>query len=59
MPARTTPGWVFDVDPERAPLGVVRFVADDDGGESWLTECHEDNNELIINDGLCPPPAGE
>lgn len=59
MPARTTPGWVFDVDPDRVPLGVVRFVADDDGGESWLTECHEDNNELIINDGLCPPPAGE
>jgi hypothetical protein len=33
----------------------LRFVADDDNGTSWVTECHEDNNELIISDGLCPP----
>jgi hypothetical protein len=55
LPARTTPGWVFNIDPARVPLGVLRFVADDDNGTSWVTECHEDNNELIISDGLCPP----
>jgi len=55
LPARTTPGWVFDIDPADVPLGVVRFVVDDDNGTSWVTECHEDNNELIISDGLCPP----
>ena len=55
MPARTTPGWVFDVDPADVPLGVVRFVADDDGSGGWVTECHEDNNEIIVNDGLCIP----
>jgi hypothetical protein len=55
LPARTTPGWVFNIDPALVPLGVLRFVADDDNGTSWVTECHEDNNELIISDGLCPP----
>jgi hypothetical protein len=55
LPARTTPGWVFNIDPADVPLGVVRFVVDDDNGTSWITECHEDNNELIISDGLCPP----
>jgi hypothetical protein len=55
LPARTTPGWVFDVDPADVPLGVLRFVVDDDGTEGWVSECHEDNNQIIINDGLCLP----
>jgi hypothetical protein len=53
MPARTTPGWTFDIDPADVPLNVLRFVVDDDGSEGWVSECHEDNNELIISDGLC------
>jgi hypothetical protein len=53
-PGETTPGWVFDLNPDHVPHGVLRFVVDDDDGTSWITECHEDNNLVLINDGLCP-----
>jgi hypothetical protein len=53
-PGETTPGWVFDLNPDHVPHGVLRFVVDDDDGTSWITECHEDNNLVLIDDGLCP-----
>ena len=54
MPARTTPGWVFDLDPAEVGAGPIRFVVDDDGTGGWITECKEDNNELIVTEGMCP-----
>ena len=54
MPARTTPGWVFDLDPEVVGAGPIRFVVDDDGTGGWITECKEDNNEIIVTEGMCP-----
>jgi hypothetical protein len=54
LPGETTPGWVFDLNPDLVPLGKLRFVVDDDDGTSWITECHEGNNLLLITEGLCP-----
>jgi hypothetical protein len=59
-PGETTPGWVYDIDPADVLSGRLRFVVDDDGTQGWLNECHEDNNTIMITDGLCPPvdPSG-
>ncbi len=53
-PGQTTAGWVFDLDPATVPLGILRFVVDDEDGTSWVTECHEENNIVVVNEGLCP-----
>lgn len=51
----TSEGILFELDPANVPAGELRFVVDDNGtGTGILTECHEDNNVLVINEGLCP-----
>jgi hypothetical protein len=46
---------VFDLDPDDLPEGALMVVVDDDGtGLGSLDECHEDNNALVITEGLCP-----
>lgn len=51
----TSEGILFELDPATVPAGELRFVVDDNGtGTGILTECHEDNNVLVINEGLCP-----
>ncbi len=52
---RTNPGMVLELPAAAFPEGRLVLVADDDGtGAGLLTECSEDNNELIIVEGLCP-----
>ncbi len=52
---RTNPGMVVTLDATAFPEGRLLLVADDDGGGAGLvTECSEDNNELLIEEGLCP-----
>ncbi|MFZ5479582.1 MAG: FG-GAP repeat domain-containing protein [Myxococcota bacterium] len=50
----STTGIVFDVDPADVLDGELWFTADDDDGSAALTECHEDNNTLVVDDNLCP-----
>jgi hypothetical protein len=51
----TSPGVAIVLDSSSLPDGVLTIVVDDDGtGAGTLTECSEDNNELIIEEGLCP-----
>jgi len=54
-PGDTTSGWVFELDPDEVGEGPIRFSADNDGTGGWLTECKEDNNEILVEDGLCTP----
>ncbi|MEZ4382088.1 MAG: FG-GAP-like repeat-containing protein [Nannocystaceae bacterium] len=54
-PGATNPGFVFDVDPLDMPDGQLRIVVDDDAGVELIDECHEDNNELILDEGVCAP----
>jgi hypothetical protein len=50
----TTSGMQFDLDPADVPDNRLAFVVDDDGtGVGSVDECHEDNNQLLISDGLC------
>ena len=42
-------GMLFLLDPADVPDGELKFVVDDDGlGSGAVSECDEDNNELII-----------
>jgi hypothetical protein len=42
-------GMLFRLDPLDVPDGELKFVVDDDGmGSELISECDEDNNELII-----------
>ncbi|MDP6945527.1 MAG: hypothetical protein QF464_15365, partial [Myxococcota bacterium] len=50
----TTVGLVFDLEASAIPEGVLKFVVDDEEGVQYISECHEDNNELVITSGLCP-----
>ena len=43
---------VFDIDTADLPADTVKFVVDDAAGTQALSECHEDNNEIIV-EGLC------
>jgi hypothetical protein len=53
-PGETSPGIVFELTPEQVPENRLAFVVDDLGyGSGQITECHEDNNTLMISDGLC------
>jgi len=54
LSARSNPGMVFELDPRSIAEGKLWVVADDDGaGGSMLDECNEDNNEMLIETGLC------
>ena len=47
-------GAVLDLDPADIPEGKLWIVVDDDGsGGGMLNECNEDNNEMLIDEGLC------
>ena len=49
----TSEGHTFTVSIADLPTDRLVLVADDNGeGRGLITECNEDNNELIIN-GLC------
>jgi len=51
---RSTPGIAVNLDPAEVPEGRIWVVVDDDGaGGSILDECREDNNEILISEGLC------
>ena len=51
---RSNPGMVFTLSPDDVPEGKLWVVVDDDGaGGSMLEECNEENNELLIESGLC------
>ncbi len=47
-------GLIFRVDPAELGAGHLEFRADDDGGTGAILECDEDNNVLVVDDGLCP-----
>jgi hypothetical protein len=50
----TSEGHTFTVSIADLPTDRLVLVADDNGeGRGLITECNEDNNELILN-GLCP-----
>jgi hypothetical protein len=49
----TSGGLQFDLDPVNVPENLLRYTVDDDNGSEVLTECHEDNNIIDIEDGLC------
>jgi hypothetical protein len=52
---RTNPGMVIELDATAFPERRLVLVADDDGtGAGTMNECSEHNNELIIEEGLCP-----
>jgi hypothetical protein len=50
----STTGIRFDLDASAVGTGTLEFRADDADGSGSLLECHEDNNVLEVNDGLCP-----
>jgi hypothetical protein len=52
---RTNPGMEIELSAAAFPEGRLVLVADDDGtGAGLITECSEDNNELMVEEGLCP-----
>jgi hypothetical protein len=52
---RTNPGMVMELPASAFPEGRLVLVVDDDGtGAGGIRECSEDNNELLIEEGLCP-----
>jgi hypothetical protein len=51
---QSSEGIVFDLDPSQITDRKIEFRADDDDGTGAITECHEDNNTLVVDDGLCP-----
>ncbi len=46
-------GIEFDLNIADLPHKAVEFVADDDDGRGAITECNEDNNVLVLSEGLC------
>lgn len=48
----TSEGMVFHLEPDTVGKDI-RVVADDDNGSGVIVECKEDNNEELIEDGLC------
>lgn len=54
-PGTTTPGIVVDVAPSDMPDGQLRVIVDDDNGVELIDECHEDNNAVVIDEGVCEP----
>lgn len=55
-PGNTSPGHVFEIDPEQVSYGAIALVVDDPGnGQGEIEECDEDNNVIEVYDGLCPP----
>lgn len=50
----TSVGLEFDFDTADLPYGTLSFIADDANGVGAVTECNEDNNTLVISEGLCP-----
>ena len=50
----STTGIRFDLDAAAVGTGTLEFRADDADGSGSLLECHEDNNVLPVDDGLCP-----
>ena len=53
-PGDSQEGIVFTLFEEDVPEGALRFVVDDNNGVEVVGECDEDNNELVIREGLCP-----
>ncbi len=52
---QSTTGMEFHIDPDLLVDGWVVFRVDDDGtGKGTVEECHEDNNETALIDGMCP-----
>ena len=51
---RSSPGIALTLDLSTIPEGKLWIVADDDGsGAGILDECVENNNELLLETGLC------
>ena len=44
---------VFDLDPSEVAGRDLRLVVDDADGFPGVDECREDNNTLLISEGLC------
>ncbi|MFT5680760.1 MAG: hypothetical protein ACI8RZ_001666 [Myxococcota bacterium] len=53
-PGDSEEGIVFTLFEDDVPEGALRFVVDDNNGVGVVGECDENNNELIITEGLCP-----
>jgi hypothetical protein len=53
-PGASTDGLLYELDPAEVLGDRLVFRADDDGGVGSFTECHEDNNVLVVDEGLCP-----
>ena len=49
----TTPSIVFDLDADEVGVDGLIFVVDDQDGVQLFAECHEDNNVLVLDQGLC------
>ena len=49
----TSPALAFTFNTADLPYGAISFVADDDAGNGAITECNEDNNVLVLSEGLC------
>jgi hypothetical protein len=43
-----------EIDVASVPDGTLVFVADDFEGQSWVSECREDNNEQRVEGVVCP-----
>lgn len=44
----------LQMDEQDVEDGRIVVVVDDEGGQTFLDECHEDNNELVIEGVTCP-----
>ena len=54
LSGRSSPGIAITLNKEDIPEGKLWVVVDDDGtGTGILEECNENNNELLIEEGLC------
>jgi hypothetical protein len=52
-PGATSEAIGFNLNPLDIPEGNLLIRVDDNNGIGELTECHEDNNELILADVVC------
>lgn len=52
-PGQASTGLVFTFDADTLGNAALEFRADDHEGASAISECHEDNNALVVDEGLC------
>lgn len=52
-PGHATEAMGFTLDPKDIPDGVLVIVGDDNGNSGEVTECNENNNELVLTGVIC------